>query len=122
MTVTEYADALDMRLRLARGQVLRPLTGSAVAMAVRELEDAAAPHDLGPLLDHRGLVAANLTAAQVVTRAGELVRRTTRYCARSAPGTRSASSPTRPTACTPRPSCAASASATFRAAMLPSRS
>ena len=111
MTATEYADALDMRMRLARRQVVCPLTGTAVAMAVREardeghelrldlsgmkrividprertariqpgvstreLEDAAAPHDLGPLLDHRGLVAANLIAAQVVTPEGELVR------------------------------------------------
>jgi FAD/FMN-containing dehydrogenase len=111
MTATEYADALDLRLRLARRQVVCPLTGKAVAMAVREardegydlrldlsgmkrivvdprertariqpgvstreLEDAAAPHDLGPLVDHRGLVAANLLAAQVVTPDGELVQ------------------------------------------------
>src|SRR5436309_9292248 len=103
MTTTEYDYALDMRMRLARRAVVRPLTGREVALAVREardqglelgldlsamkrividprertariqpgvstreLEDAAAPHDLAPLLDHRGVVAANLLAAQVV--------------------------------------------------------
>src|SRR5262245_24612206 len=42
--------------------------------STRELQDAAAPHDLAPLLDHRGLAAANLIAAQVVGPDGELVQ------------------------------------------------
>lgn len=111
MTATEYDYALDMRMRLARRAVVRPLTGREVAIAVREardqelelrldlsamkrividprnrtarvqpgvstrdVEDAAAPHDLAPLLDHRGLVAANLITAQVVRPDGELVQ------------------------------------------------
>jgi FAD/FMN-containing dehydrogenase len=111
VTATEYDYALDLRMRLARRAVVRPLTGREVAVAVREardqelelrldlsgmkrivvdprertarvqpgvstreLEDAAAPHDLAPLLDHRGLVAANLLAAQVVQPDGELVQ------------------------------------------------
>jgi FAD/FMN-containing dehydrogenase len=111
VTTTEYDYALELRMRLARRAVVRPLTGREVAVAVREardqevelrldlsgmkrivvdprertarvqpgvstreLEDAAAPHDLAPLLDHRGLVAANLLAAQVVQPDGELVQ------------------------------------------------
>lgn len=111
MTTTEYEFALDMRMRMARRDVVRPLNGREVAIAVRnavdedtelrldlsamkriaidprnrtariqpgvstrELEEAAAPHDLGPLVDHRGLVVpANLIAAQVVRPDGELV-------------------------------------------------
>lgn len=110
MTTTEQEYALDLRMRLARRAVVRPLTGREVALAVREarnqevelaldlsgmtrividpyactarvqpgvstrdLENAAAPHDLAPLLDHRGLVVANLLAAQVVRPDGELV-------------------------------------------------
>lgn len=112
MTTAEYEYALDMRMRLARRDVVRPLTGREVALAVtqardeeqevaldlsgmkrivvdprertariqpgvgtRELEDATAPHDLAPLVDHRGrVVAADLLAAQVVRPDGELVR------------------------------------------------
>jgi FAD/FMN-containing dehydrogenase len=55
---------IDPRNRTARVQP---------GVTTRELEDAAAPHDLAPLLDHRGLVAANLLAAQVVRADGELV-------------------------------------------------
>ena len=111
MTTTDYEFALDMRMRMARADVVRPLTGREVALAVgnaldedaearldlsgmkrividprnrtariqpgvstRELEDAAAPHGLAPLVDHRGaVVAANLIAAQVVFPGGELV-------------------------------------------------
>jgi hypothetical protein len=44
-------------------------------VSTRELEDAAAPHDLAPLVDHRGsVVAADLLAAQLVRPDGELVR------------------------------------------------
>ena len=112
MTTTDYEFALDMRMKMARADVVRPLTGREVALAVgnaadegselrldlsrmkrivvdprnrtariqpgvgtRELEDAAAPHDLGPLVDHRGsVVAANLIAAQIVRPDGELVQ------------------------------------------------
>ena len=56
---------IDPRNRTARVQP---------GVSTRELEDAASPHDLGPLLDHRGLVAANLIAAQVVRPDGELVQ------------------------------------------------
>jgi FAD/FMN-containing dehydrogenase len=101
-----------MRMRTARREAVRPLTGREVALAVREalddggdlrldltgmkrividprgrtariqpgvstaeLEDAAAPHDLAPLVDHRGsVVAANLIAAKVVRPDGELVQ------------------------------------------------
>jgi FAD/FMN-containing dehydrogenase len=111
MTTAEYEYALDMRMRLARREVVRPLTGREIALAVtqardeeqelsldlsamkrividprlrtarmqpgvstRELEDAAAPHDLAPLVDHRGsVVAADLLAAQVVRPDGQLV-------------------------------------------------
>jgi FAD/FMN-containing dehydrogenase len=111
MTTLEMEYALDMRMRLARRDVVRPLTGREVAMAVshardegeelaldlsrmkrivvdpalrtariqagvssRELTEAAAPHDLAPLVDHRGsVVAADLLAAQVVRPDGELV-------------------------------------------------
>ena len=49
--------AIDPRNRTAR---IQP------GVSTRELEEAAAPHDLGPLVDHRGLVVpANLIAAQV---------------------------------------------------------
>src|SRR4051794_1925939 len=112
MTTTEYEFALDMRMKMARRDVVRPLTGREVALAVgnaadegselrldlsrmkrivvdprnrtariqpgvstTELADATAPHDLGPLVDHRGsVVAANLIAAQVVRPGGELVQ------------------------------------------------
>jgi FAD/FMN-containing dehydrogenase len=112
MTTAEYEYALDMRMRVARREAVRPLTGREVAVAVthardegqelsldqsamnrividpllrtariqpgvstRELEDAAAPHDLAPLVDHRGsVVAADLLAAQLVRPDGELVR------------------------------------------------
>ena len=55
---------IDPRNRTARVQP---------GISTRELEDAAAPYDLAPLLDHRGLVEANLIAAQVVRPDGELV-------------------------------------------------
>ena len=111
MTTAEYDYALDLRMRLARRAVVRPLTGREVAIAVREardqdvelaldlsamkrivinprertarvqpgvstaeLEAAASTWDLAPLVDRRGLVAANLIAAQVVRRDGELVQ------------------------------------------------
>jgi FAD/FMN-containing dehydrogenase len=112
MTTTEYAYALDMRMKMARRDVVTPLTGREVSLAVRnaadettelrldlsrmkrivvdprertvrvqpgvgtqEIADAAAPHDLAPLVDHRGaVVAANLIAAQVVRPGGELVQ------------------------------------------------
>ena len=112
MTTLEQEYALDMRMRIARNDVVRPLTGREVAMAVTQawddgqelsldlsamnrividprertgriqpgvstaaLEDAAAPHDLAPLVDHRGsVVAADLIAAQVVRPGGELVQ------------------------------------------------
>ena len=56
---------IDPRNRTARVQP---------GVSTRELEDAASPYDLAPLLDHRGLVAANLVAAQVVRPDGELVQ------------------------------------------------
>jgi FAD/FMN-containing dehydrogenase len=112
MTTAEHAYALDMRMRVARRDVVRPLTGREVAMAIaqardegqdvsldlsgmkrividpiqrtariqpgistRELADAAAPHDLAPLVDHRGsVIADDLLAAQVVRPDGALVR------------------------------------------------
>ncbi|MES1248670.1 MAG: hypothetical protein ABUS54_13460 [Actinomycetota bacterium] len=111
MTTLEMEYALDMRMRMARRDVVRPLTGREVALAVahardeeqdvaldlsrmkrivvdpllrtariqpgvgtRELTAAAAPHDLAPLVDHRGgVVAADLLAAQVVRPDGRLV-------------------------------------------------
>jgi FAD/FMN-containing dehydrogenase len=110
MTTTEYEFALDLRMRLARRDAVRPATGREVAIAVREardegqelsldlsalkrivinpaertarvqpnttlaeLSDAAAVWGLAPLTDHRGLVAANLIAAQVVRPDGDLV-------------------------------------------------
>jgi FAD/FMN-containing dehydrogenase len=111
MTTAEYEYALDMRMRAARRETVRPLTGRELAIAVRhahdegqqisldlsalkrividprertarvqvavstaELTDAAAVWGLAPLTDHRGLVPANLIAAQVVRPDGELVR------------------------------------------------
>jgi FAD/FMN-containing dehydrogenase len=111
MTTTEYEYALDMRMRAARREAVRPLTGRELAIAVRhaheegqqvsldlsglkrividprertarvqvgvstaEVADAAATWGLAPLTDHRGLVAANLIAAQVVRPDGELVQ------------------------------------------------
>lgn len=112
MTTAELDYALDMRMKMARADVVTPLTGREVALAVRnaadetaelrldlsrmkrivvdprartarvqpgvstqEIADAAAPHDLAPLVDHRGaVVAANLVAAQVVRPGGELVQ------------------------------------------------
>jgi FAD/FMN-containing dehydrogenase len=112
MTTAEYEYALDMRMKLARRDVVTPLTGREIAFAVRsaqdesgelrldlskmkrivvdpsgrtariqpgvstqEIADAAAPHDLAPLVDHRGtVVAANLVAARVVRPDGELVQ------------------------------------------------
>jgi FAD/FMN-containing dehydrogenase len=112
MTTTEIEYALDMRMRMARREVVTPLTGREVSLAVRnaadetaelrldlskmkrivvdprrrtariqpgvstqEIADAAAPHDLAPLVDHRGaVVAANLIAAQVVRPGGDLVQ------------------------------------------------
>jgi FAD/FMN-containing dehydrogenase len=56
---------IDPRNRTARVQP---------GVSTRELEDAASPYDLAPLLDHRGLVAANLVAAQVVRPDGELAQ------------------------------------------------
>jgi FAD/FMN-containing dehydrogenase len=53
-----------------RGRTARIQPG----VSTRELEAAAAPHDLAPLLDHHGLVAADLIAARVVLPDGELVR------------------------------------------------
>jgi FAD/FMN-containing dehydrogenase len=110
MTTTDYEFALDMRMRAARHETVRPLTGREVAMAVRhardegqqvgldlsalkrivvdprertarvqpgvgtaDVADAASIWGLAPLTDHRGLVAANLIAAQVVRPGGELV-------------------------------------------------
>ena len=112
MTTAEIEYALDMRMKMARRDVVTPLTGREVALAVRdaadetaelrldlsrmkrivvdprertariqpgvstrEIADAAAPHDLAPLVDHRGAaVAANLLAAQVVRPGGALVQ------------------------------------------------
>ena len=112
MTTTETEYALDMRMRMARREVVRPLTGREVALAVGHahdegqqlsldlsamkrividprrrtariqpgvgtatLEVAAGAHDLAPLVDHRGHVAAaDLLAAQVVRADGELVQ------------------------------------------------
>jgi FAD/FMN-containing dehydrogenase len=110
MTTTEQEFALDMRMRIARRDAVRPLTGREVAIAVRQARDegqelsldlsalkrividprertarvqpntsiaelaaAAASWGLAPLADRRGLVAANLIAAQVVRPDGELV-------------------------------------------------
>jgi FAD/FMN-containing dehydrogenase len=56
---------IDPRERTARVQP---------GVSTRDLEDAASPYDLAPLVDHRGLVGANLLAAQVVRPDGELVR------------------------------------------------
>jgi FAD/FMN-containing dehydrogenase len=39
MTVTEYEYALDMRMRMARREVVTPLTGREVALAVRQAQD-----------------------------------------------------------------------------------
>ncbi len=111
MTTTEYEFALDMRMRAARREAVRPVTGRELAIVVRhahdegqevsldlsaltriivdprertarvqpavgaaEVADAAAIWGLAPLTDHRGLVAANLIAAQVVRPDGELVQ------------------------------------------------
>jgi FAD/FMN-containing dehydrogenase len=111
MTTAEYEYALDMRMRTARREAVRPLTGREVAVAVThardegqelsldlsamkrividprertariqpgvgaaQLTEAAAVWNLAPLTDHRGLVAANLIAAQVVRPDGELVQ------------------------------------------------
>lgn len=112
MSTIDHEYALDMRMRMARLDVIRPVTGREVAMAVahardeqqevafdlsgmkrividpllctarmqpgvstRELAAAAAPHDLAPLVDHRGaIVPADLLAAQVVLPSGELVQ------------------------------------------------
>ena len=111
MTTTESDYALDMRMRAARRETVRPVTGRELAIAVRhahdegqqisldlsalkrivvdprartarvqvavttaELAEAAAVWGLAPLVDHhRGLVLANLIAAQVVRPDGELV-------------------------------------------------
>ena len=110
MTTTELDYALDMRMRLARREAVKPVTGREVALAVRQARDegqelsldlsalrrivvdprertarvqpntsiaalteAAAVWGLAPLTDHRGIVAANLIAAQVVRPDGELV-------------------------------------------------
>jgi FAD/FMN-containing dehydrogenase len=56
---------IDPRERTAR---IQP------GVSTRALEDAAAPYDLAPLLDQRGLLEANLLAAQVVRPDGELVQ------------------------------------------------
>jgi len=111
MTTTDYDDALDMRMRMARREAVRPLTGREVSLAVRnaadegqeltldlsalkrivvdphartarvqpavssaELTAAAASWQLAPLVDRRGLVPANLLAAQVVRPDGELAQ------------------------------------------------
>lgn len=111
MTTTEAEFALDMRMRAARREAVRPLTGPEVAIAVRHARDeeqeisldlsalrrividprkrtariqpgvttadvaeAASVWSLAPWTDERGLVAANLIAAQVVRRDGELVQ------------------------------------------------
>jgi FAD/FMN-containing dehydrogenase len=111
MTTTESEYALDMRMRAARREAVRPVTGRELAIAVRhahdegqqisldlsalkrividprertarvqvavstaELTEAAAGWGLAPLTDHRGLVLANLIAAQVVRPDGELVQ------------------------------------------------
>jgi FAD/FMN-containing dehydrogenase len=111
MTTTESEYALDMRMRAARREAVRPLTARELAIAVRhgrdegqqisldlsalkrividprertarvqvavsstELADAAAVWGLSPLTDHRGLVLANLIAAQVVQPDGDLVQ------------------------------------------------
>jgi FAD/FMN-containing dehydrogenase len=110
MTTTESDYALDMRMRAARRETVRPVTGRELAIAVRhahdegqqisldlsalrrivvdpqartarvqaavttaELAEAAVVWGLAPLVDHRGLVLANLIAAQVVRPDGELV-------------------------------------------------
>ena len=111
MTTTDYDYALDMRMRAARRETVRPVTGRELAIAVRhahdegqqisldlsalkrividprertarvqvavttaQLKEAAAAWGLAPLTDHRGLVLANLIAAQVVRPDGELVQ------------------------------------------------
>ena len=112
MTTTDIEYALDMRMRMAGRDVVTPLTGREVALAVRnavdetaelrldlsrmkrividprertariqpgvsthEIAEAAAPHDLAPLVDYRGaVVSANLLAAQIVRPGGELVQ------------------------------------------------
>jgi FAD/FMN-containing dehydrogenase len=111
MTTADYEYALDMRMRAARREAVRPVTGRELAIAVRhahdegqqisldlsalkrividprertarvqvavstaELIDAAAVWGLAPLADHRGLVLANLIAAQVVRPDGGLVQ------------------------------------------------
>jgi len=111
MTTAEYEYALDMRMRAARRETVRPVTGRELAIAVRhahdegqqisldlsalkrividprertarvqvavttaQLKEAAAAWGLAPLTDHRGLVLANLIAAQVVRPDGELVQ------------------------------------------------
>jgi FAD/FMN-containing dehydrogenase len=111
MTTADYEYALDMRMRAARRETVRPLTGREVALAVThardeghevaldlsalkrividpvqrtarvqpgvatsDLAEVAATWNLAPLTDHRGLVAANLIAAQVVRPNGELVQ------------------------------------------------
>ena len=111
MTTAEAEFALDMRMRTARREAVRPLTGQEVAIAVRHARDeqqdvsldlsaltrvvvdprqrtariqpgvstadvvgAASVWSLAPPTDQRGLVAANLIAAQVVRPDGELVQ------------------------------------------------
>lgn len=39
MTITEHDEALDMRMRVARGDAVRPRTGQELAAAVREARD-----------------------------------------------------------------------------------
>src|SRR3954467_4345836 len=80
LAVRQAADeATELRLDLSAMKriVIDPRNRTArvqPGVSTRELEDAASPDDLAPLLDHRGLVAANLVAAQVVRPDGELVQ------------------------------------------------
>ena len=46
MTTTEYEYALDLRMRAARREVVRPLTGREVAIAVRHANDEDGPVSL----------------------------------------------------------------------------
>ncbi|HET8529254.1 MAG TPA: hypothetical protein VFL60_10110 [Gaiellaceae bacterium] len=46
MTTTEYEFALDLRMRAARHDVVRPLTGREVALAVRHANDEGEPVSL----------------------------------------------------------------------------
>src|SRR3954452_7062256 len=80
LAVRQAADeATELRLDLSKMKriVVDPRNRTArvqPGVSTPELEDAAAPHDLAPLVDHRGtVVPANLIAAQVVRPDGELV-------------------------------------------------